>query len=96
MDWMNSEQTRSVPKNDAGITVPGSKSTQKFTTVTMGALDPEKHVIVLKLLGETADNKPVMQPVTVQHKPECVTCGHRNKAHAKFCSQCGTALEIFA
>lgn len=86
----------SIPKNDAGITVPGSKSTQKFTTVTMGALDPQKHVIVLKLLGETADNKPVMQPVTVQHKPECVTCGHRNKAAAKFCSQCGTALEIFA
>ena len=96
MDWMDSEQTRSVPKNDAGITVPGSKSTQKFTTVTMGALDPQKHVIVLKLLGETADNKPVMKPVTVQHKPECVTCGHRNKAQAKFCSQCGTALEIFA
>jgi hypothetical protein len=96
MDWMESEQTRSIPRNDAGITVPGSKSTQKFTTVTMGALDPEKHVIVLKLLGETADNKPVMQPVTVQHKPECVTCGHRNKHNAKFCSQCGTSLEIFA
>lgn len=83
-------------KNDAGITVPGSKSTQTFTAVTMGALDPQKHVIVLKLLGETTDNKPVMQPVTVQQKPECVTCGHKNKAHSKFCSQCGTALEIFA
>lgn len=96
MDWMDSEQTRSIPKNDAGITVPGSKSTQKFTSVTMGALDPEKHVIVLKLLGETADNKPVMQPVTVQHKPECVTCGKKNKASASFCSACGTALKIYA
>ena len=96
MDWMPSEQPRNIPKNDSGITVPGSKSTQKFTTATMGALDPQKHVIVLKLLGETADNKPVMKPVTVQHRPECVTCHHKNKANAKFCSQCGTALEIFA
>jgi hypothetical protein len=96
MDWMDSELSRSIPKNDAGITVPGSKSTQKFTSVTMGALDPEKHVIVLKLLGETADNKPVVQPVTVNHKPECVTCGKKNKATASFCSACGTALTIYA
>jgi hypothetical protein len=85
MDW-----------NDVGITVPGSKSTQKFTTVTMGEMEAEKHTIVLKLLGETPDNKPVMKPVTVERKPKCVTCGKQNKAHAKFCVECGTALEIFA
>lgn len=82
--------------NDAGVTVPGSKSTQTFTTTYMGALDPTKHTIVLKLLGETPDNKPVEKPVTVKHKPKCVTCGKQNKAHAKFCVECGTALEIFA
>ena len=82
--------------NEVGITVPGSKSTQKFTETTMGALEFEKHTIVLKLLGETPDNKPVMQPVTVKAKPKCVTCGRQNKAHAKFCVECGTALEIFA
>ena len=85
MDW-----------NDVGITVPGSKSEQKFTTVTMGALEAEKHTIVLKLLGETADNKPVLKPVTVKAKPRCQTCGHTNKATAKFCNKCGTALEIYA
>ena len=90
MDWMD------APKNDIGITVPGSKSTQKFQTVTMGAMEAEKHSMVLKLLGETPDNKPVLQPVTVERKPECVTCGKKNKAHAKFCTECGTALEIFA
>ena len=87
MDWC---------QNDVGITVPGSKSTQKFSTVTMGMMETEKHTIVLKLLGETADNKPVLKPVTVERKPECVTCGKKNKAHAKFCTECGTALEIFA
>lgn len=82
--------------NDVGITVPGSKSTQSFTTVSMGQMEPEKHSIVLKLLGETPDNKPVLKPVTVKAKPKCVTCGKQNKATAKFCAECGTALEIFA
>jgi hypothetical protein len=82
--------------NDVGITVPGSRSEQKFSTVTMGALEAEKHSMVIKLLGETPNNKPVLKPVTVERKPECVTCGKKNKAHAKFCTECGTALEIFA
>lgn len=85
MDW-----------NDVGITVPGTKSTQKFTEVTMGVMEAEKHTIVLKLLGETPNNKLVTAPVTVKAKPKCVTCGKMNKAHAKFCQECGTALEIFA
>jgi hypothetical protein len=88
MDWM--------PANDIGITVPGSRSDQKFVTTTIGALDPEKHTIVLKILGETPDNRPVTEAVTVKKKPKCVTCGKQNKATAKFCSECGTALEIFA
>ena len=87
MDWC---------QNEVGITVPGSRSDQKFSTVTMGAMETEKHTMVIKLLGETPDNKPVLKPVTVERKPECVTCGKKNKAHAKFCSECGTALEIFA
>lgn len=87
MDWC---------QNEVGITVPGSKSTQSFTTTYMNAMEPEKYTIVLKLLGETADNKPVLQPVTTKHKPKCVTCGKQNKATAKFCTECGTALEIFA
>lgn len=85
-----------APMNDVGITVPGSKSTQSFTTTYMNAMEPEKHTIVLKLLGETPDNQPVIKPVTTKHKPKCVTCGKQNKATAKFCTECGTALEIFA
>lgn len=81
MDW-----------NDAGITVPGSKSEQKFSTTYVGALESTKHSMVFKLLGGEA----VKQAVTVKHKPKCVTCGKQNKATAKFCTECGTALEIFA
>ncbi len=83
-------------KNETGITVPGSKSEQKFQTTTIGTLDLQVNNIVLKLVGDLGDNKPVEKAVTVKAKPKCTTCGKQNKAHAKFCSECGTALEIFA
>jgi len=82
----------SASVNDAGITVPGSKSSQTFTTTYMGAMEPEKFSMVFRLLGGEA----VKEAVTVKHKPKCVTCGTQNKAHAKFCHKCGTSLEIFA
>ena len=80
--------------NETGITVPGSKSEQKFTSVTMGAMEPEKYNMVFKILGELGQNK-VEKPVTVKHKPKCVTCGKQNKATAKFCTECGTSLELY-
>lgn len=82
--------------NDIGITVPGSHSNQKFNTASYFSTEVTKHSIVLKLLGETPDNKPVEKPVTVKSKPKCVTCGKQNKATAKFCTECGTALSIAA
>jgi hypothetical protein len=83
-------------QNETGITVPGSKSDQKFQTASIGTLEIEKHNLVFKLVGDLGDNKPVDKPVTVKAKPKCTSCGKQNKAHAKFCSECGTALEIFA
>ena len=82
--------------NDAGITVAGSKSTQSFTTVSMGEMETETHTIVLQLLGETPDNKPIQKAVTVKAKPKCDTCGHTNKATAEFCNKCGTSLKLYA
>jgi len=82
--------------NDTGITVPGSKSTQSFSSTYVGALEEEKHNLVFKLVGDLGQNKPVTEPVTVKHKPKCVTCGKQNKHSANFCAGCGTALEIFA
>jgi hypothetical protein len=82
--------------NDAGITVPGSVSNQKFSKVSNFRVLPEQHVMIFKLLGETPDNAPIRKPVTVKAKPKCVTCGKQNKATAKFCSTCGTALTVIA
>lgn len=79
--------------NDAGITVAGSISNQEFKTTSGFITEPEKHVIVLKLLGETA-GQPIVEAVTVQTKPKCTTCGKVNKATSKFCTNCGTSLQI--
>lgn len=93
---MTVASTTSFAANDAGITVPGSYSDQKFQTSNWFPTETEKHTIILKLLGETGDNRLVTKSVTVKHKPKCQTCGKLNKATAKFCTECGTALEIFA
>jgi hypothetical protein len=88
-------QVQVKPANETGITVPGSASTQKFTTVAGIMSDGVKHVMVMKLLGEL-NEVPIVKPVTVKQKPTCQTCGKLNKATAKFCNECGTALEVFA
>jgi hypothetical protein len=80
---------------DIGITVPGSLSEQKFQTVSDFLTEAEEHVMVLRILGETATAK-VTAPVTVKAKPKCVTCGKVNKATSNFCASCGTSLQIVA
>jgi hypothetical protein len=80
--------------NENGITVAGSVSDQKFSTASWFATESTKHVIVLKILGETVKGVEVAKPVTVKAKPKCSTCKRVNKANAKFCTECGTSLEL--
>lgn len=81
-------------ENDVGITVPGSISDQQFKTASWFPTETETHVVVLKILGETKDNVKVKKAVTVRAKPKCETCNRTNKATAKFCTECGTSLNI--
>lgn len=85
-----------TPANETGVTVAGSISDQRFQSVDNFATETTSHVIILKILGETEDNKAVREPVTVKAKPKCTSCGKKNKATAKFCSECGTSLQIIA
>lgn len=82
------------PDNESGITVPGSISDQEFSVASWFATEATTHTIVLKLLGETEDNRRVRKAVTVKAKQKCPTCGRVNKATAKFCTECGTSLKI--
>ena len=76
-----------------GITVPGSKVTQEFTPVYGFQSETQSDTIVLRLSGYRGE-KPVQQAVTTKTKQKCVTCGKVNKSTAKFCTDCGTSLEI--
>lgn len=79
--------------NDVGITVPGSKVEQKFTTVYGFIAEANSYTIILRLVGKVGEVE-ITRPITVAHKPECSTCGKLNKAKNKYCSECGTALTL--
>ena len=81
-----------VPTSDVGITVEGSQSNQQFQNVWGFLIEPQSHVLVLRLRGEIG-GQPVTHPVTVDTKKQCKTCGRSGKG--KFCDNCGTSLELF-
>lgn len=80
--------------NDAGITVAGSESNQQFQNVPSFSTESQSEVIVLYLVGTNEKSQPVKKAVTVDVKPKCSTCHKVNKGTDKFCSRCGTALEL--
>lgn len=82
-----------IPTNEAGITVEGAKSNQKFKEVGWFPLESQEHVMVLRLLGDIGQHK-VKEAVTVKANFLCGTCGTRNKTNAKFCRECGTAVGL--
>lgn len=89
------EAQSAVPMNanDIGITVPGSKVEQKFQTVYGFESEIQSHVIILRLAGKAGEVQ-VAAPVTVKTQQKCSTCGKVNKATSKYCTDCGTALEL--
>ena len=64
--------------NEAGITVEGSASDQKFTVGAQFPTDGVKHVMILKLLGQVGKQR-VKDAVTVKTKRKCHTCGTTHK-----------------
>lgn len=83
--------SQTVP-NDAGITVEGSDSEQKFTYGTVGELEENSHVIILRLYGQTTTNTKVETPLTVDKKIVCAICGHKNPKVQKCCGNCGARI----
>lgn len=88
-----SSQSLSKPtENDEGITVAGKETRQDFQTTYIGRLNPQKHVIVFHLRGETNDNKAIRKPVKAREKVRCKICGTKSKSSARFCGECSAAL----
>lgn len=94
LNWTDLSCTAHNLSDEAGITVPGSESNQKFQAAQSFATESQTEVIVLHLVGTNEKSQPVKKAVTVSDKPKCVTCHKMNKGGSKFCSQCGTALEL--
>lgn len=88
-----SHQTRALSQNETGITVPGAVSDQQFHVASWFPTDGVMHVMVLQMLGEV-EGQPVPEPITVQMKARCSSCGTLSKANAKFCGECGTSLQL--
>ncbi len=84
------------PKADEVITVKGSKSNQRFNYGTVGALESQSSVIVIRLKGAIKKRgrvRKVKRAVTVKTKIQCPTCGRRWRSSMKFCGNCSTALD---
>lgn len=89
-----SETNCSLDSADDGITVPGSQSNQQFFHTNDFPTYPQTDVVILRLRGELSGRK-VTKPITTNMKPKCSVCGTANKGKNQFCSDCGTALQIF-
>ena len=77
---------------DEGITAPGAFVHQEFNHASIGALESNSHVIIIRLRGTTQSGANIAQPVTVKDKLTCSSCGKKWSSDHKFCGSCGTAL----
>lgn len=87
-----SNELNESPLKDEGITVEGSDSNQRFRTVSVGAMESELHVIILKLVGATEENKPIQKPVFVDTRKQCKTCGSKWPYNQQYCGKCSARL----
>lgn len=83
----------SSSNTDPGITVKGSEVNQSVRYDKIDKLEYPSKVIILKLIGINNNGKEVKQPLTIQTKKICETCGRKSKSYIKYCQNCGTFLE---
>lgn len=84
---------RNVEVSD-GITVKGSCVHEQLGVGTIGELEKNAHVIVLKLKG--FNEKKTLKAVTKSTHAwirQCSTCGGLSKPEDNYCGNCGTYLE---
>jgi hypothetical protein len=92
---VNSCYSAQIGKSNAeGITVEGSVSRQEFQYGSIGRLEDEEYVMIFKLSGfDKTDATLIAEPVTVEIKKQCPSCGKKYKGKYEFCPKDGTALK---
>ena len=86
----------SAPKLDEGITVKGTKANQNFQYGSVGTLESQSHVIIIRLKGTLKHKgqvKKIKRPVLTKTRVQCQVCGRKWKSHLKFCGNCSAALD---
>jgi len=86
------EVTCNCSSTDKGITVKGEEFDCNFSTIMVGDLESEVHVIVFKLVGKTKNNKKIKKHLYVNTVLVCETCGKKSKSSSNYCNNCGTYL----
>lgn len=84
----------SAQVNTAGVTAPGSVTSQTFTPAGHFFGDGIKHTITMQLKGLVEGQQEVQKPVTVTRLKRCSMCGTNVRQVAKFCHECGASVEI--
>ena len=87
-----SARSLETPIDDMGITVKGSEINQDFQYASIGRTDPSQ-VIIIHLKGLDSQGQAIKQPISIQTKLTCSSCGKKSKSSFKFCPDCGTFLE---
>lgn len=81
-----------TPNLDEGITVKGNQINEQYRYSYIGSLE-QPSVIVIALKGIQQQGTSVKEPITIQTKLTCSSCGKKSKSSFKFCPNCGTFLE---
>ena len=83
----------STISSDEGITVSGGKQVQQhFDKGCVGTLEETSHVINILLRGTSEQGTVILEPITVNSKLKCSTCGREWESSYKFCPNCSTSL----
>lgn len=87
--------TKSISQspNNSGITVEGSNTNQSFKSGCIGRLESTKHTMIFKLNGLTSDEQ-IEEPITVEKKKQCSSCGKKWKSNFEYCPFDGTFLRF--
>lgn len=89
-----SSQDSSAIASSVGITAPGEKVEQSIPQKQTSFLfSGEKNVLVLQMIGCVEERK-VEKVVDVKMKIKCGVCGKSSRGSVKFCSGCGSSLQI--
>ncbi len=85
--------TRSMAPSDPGITVEGKATNQAFKKGYIGTLEDKSYTMIFQLKGLTSEEQ-LDEPITIETKKQCTSCGKKFKSSFEYCPFDGTFLRL--